>query len=158
MLSIVWMSSSCTTHLIKRAANNFCSGNSLKERKLLANWRTFLSYFEGKLKNSLTSSTCVNQTWNPLVWITNTATDHHVTNWNILKNCFLKLSVIHWINLVQCYLKITKMSNLDLQCSSKRQRLRLFPGRRLSTALASLLVCSCGKYECHHMNILSTNT
>lgn len=27
MLSIVWMSSSCTTHLINRAANNFCSGN-----------------------------------------------------------------------------------------------------------------------------------
>lgn len=77
ILSIVWMSSSCTTHLIKRAANNFCSGNSLKERKreLLVNWRTailfsFLSYFGVKLKNSWTSSTFINQTWNPPIWIT----------------------------------------------------------------------------------------
>lgn len=100
MLSIVWMSSSCTTHLIKRAANNFCSGNSLKERKLLVNWRTFLSCFEGMLKNSLTSSTCVKQTGNPPAGIPNTRRDHHVTNWNFLKTCFLKLSVIHCISLV----------------------------------------------------------
>lgn len=31
MLSIVWMSSSCTTHLINRAANNFCSGYSVRK-------------------------------------------------------------------------------------------------------------------------------